>query len=245
MKTVKNNSKNKDFLLIAHRGASSVAPPNSLKAFQKAIDLKADYIEFDVHQSKDGEIVIIHDAYITDINGKVKFVKDMELNELKSFDIGEGETIPTLEELIKIAKGNIGLQCEVKASNFSQYLVKLLKQEDLIKTSIVSSFIFNELLKLQKLNSNLKLALLIPPELGSPRKLIKYCEKAINSNFYAIHPYFESIDKEFVTLMHKNKILVNVWTVNEESEIKKVLEMGVDGIISDDIKLVKKLLNRN
>ncbi|MFX0144701.1 MAG: glycerophosphodiester phosphodiesterase, partial [Candidatus Hodarchaeota archaeon] len=212
--------------------------------FQRAIELKADYIEFDVHQSKDGEIVIIHDAYITDIYGKERFIKNMELRELKDMDVGEGEKIPTLKELVKIAKGNIGLQCEVKASNFSKDLVELLEQENLIETSIISSFLFKELLELQKLNSNIKLALLIPPEVYSPHNLLKYCQKAIKSNFYAVHPYFESINKEFVKSIHEYDMLVNVWTVNEESEIKKVLEMGVDGIISDNIQLVKNLLNK-
>ncbi|MFX1378001.1 MAG: glycerophosphodiester phosphodiesterase [Promethearchaeota archaeon] len=240
-----NKDMNEDVLIIAHRGASNLAPPNTLKAFQKAIELRADYIEFDVHQSKDGEIVIIHDAYITDINGQENYIKEMELNELKLINIGEGENIPTLKELIKIAKGNIGLQCEIKATNFSENLVKILEQENLIKNSIISSFIFKELLELQKLNSNLKLALLIPPEMDSSHKLMKYSQKAIDSNFYAIHPYFGLIDREFVKSIHQNDMLVNVWTVNEESEIKEVLEIGVDGIISDDIQLVKRILNRS
>jgi glycerophosphoryl diester phosphodiesterase len=229
-------------LIIAHRGASSIAPPNTLKSFRKAIELNADYIEFDVHKSLDGEIVIIHDAYISDLNGQRKFIKEMDLEDLQTIDIGEGENIPTLKELINIAKGNIGLQCEVKAPNFSKQLVELLNQENLIDSSIISSFIFSELLELQKLNSKLKLALLLPPE-SSSRKLIKYCKKAIDNNFYAIHPYFKSINVEMVKLVHDNNMLVNVWTVNTESDIRKVIKMNVDGIISDDIKLVKGVLN--
>ncbi|MFX0038501.1 MAG: glycerophosphodiester phosphodiesterase [Promethearchaeota archaeon] len=242
MRVIKKVEKKEDVLIIAHRGDSISSPPNTLKAFQRAIELEADYLEFDVHLSMDGEIVIIHDAYIININGQEKFIKEMELKELKAIDIGEGEKIPTLKELIKIAKGKIGLQCEVKAPNFSKDLVKLLEQENLIETSIISSFIFKELLELQKINSKLKLALLIPPEFDSPLSVLKYCQKAIDSNFYAVHPYFESINKEFVKSIHEYDMLVNVWTVNEESEIKKVLEMGIDGIISDDIQLVKKLL---
>ncbi len=231
-------------LIIAHRGASSIAPPNTLKSFQKAIELKADYIEFDVHQSKGGEIVIIHDAYIKDVNGQKKFIKDMELKEIKSIDAGEGENIPTLKELIKIAKGNIGLQCEVKAPNFSKELVELFTRENLIDSSIISSFMLNELLELQKLNSSFKLALLIPPEVRSARRLSKYSQKAIINNFYAVHPYFGSINIDFVKEMHDYDMKVNTWTVNKEFNIRDVLKMGVDGIISDDIQLVKKVLNK-
>lgn len=244
MRIINDNNERADVLIIAHRGASNIAPPNTIKAFQKAIELKADFIEFDVHQSRDYEIVIIHDNYITNINGQKKFIKDMELNQLKAIDLGEGENIPTLRELIKVAKGKIGLQCEVKAPNFSKDLVDILIKENLITSSIISSFMFNELLELKKINSNLKLALLIPPEINSADKLIKYCHKAIDNNFYAVHPYFSSINKEFVKFIHDYDMLVNVWTVNSESDIKKVLLMHVDGIISDDIQLVKKLLNQ-
>jgi glycerophosphoryl diester phosphodiesterase len=233
----------KNVLIFAHRGASNIAPPNTLKAFQKAIELKADYIEFDLHQSKDGEIVIIHDAYILHTNGQKKFIKDMVMKEIKAFDVGEGEKIPTIKELIKIAKGNIGLLCEVKAPNFSKDLIELLKRNNLIKTSILSSFMFDELLEFQRLESNLKLGLLIPSVIISSQKLIKYSQKAINNNFYAIHPYFKSINEEFIKLAHDNNMRVFVWTVNRESDIRRVLKMGVDGIISDNVKLVKKVLN--
>ncbi|MFX0024568.1 MAG: glycerophosphodiester phosphodiesterase [Candidatus Hermodarchaeota archaeon] len=233
---------NKKVLVIAHRGASNIAPENTLKAFKKAIELKADYIEFDVHQSKDGEIVIFHDDYVSHMNGQKKFIKDMILKEIKTLDIGEGEKIPTLKELIKIAKGNIGLQCEVKAPNFSKNLIEILKQNNLIETSILSSFMFNELLELQKLDPNLKLGLLVPSVITSSRKLIKYSQKAIKNNFYSIHPYFKSINEEFIKLAHDNNMMVNVWTVNKESDIRRVLKMGVDGIISDNVELIKRLL---
>ncbi len=234
-----------EILIIAHKGASSIAPPNTLKSFQKAIDLKADYIECDLHQSKDSEIVINHDAYVIDNTGKKNFIKEMELKEIRAIDVGEGENIPTLKELIGIAKENINLLCDVKAQYFSKALVELLSQENLVRTSIISSFIFNELLEVQKLESNLKLGLLISSEILSPKILKKYSQKAIDNNFYAVHPYFKSITKDFVKYIHEHNMLVNVWTVNEESDMKEVLKMGVDGIISDDIQLVKKVLNQS
>ena len=143
-----------------------------------------------------------------------------------------------------MAKGNIGLQCEVKAPNFSKDLIELLKQNNLIKSSIISSFMFNELLSLQRLEPNLKLSLLIPSVIGSSQRLMKYTQKAINNNFYAIHPYFKSINEEFIKFAHDNGLKVNVWTVNEENIMKKLINLGVDGIITDDISLLKKVLRK-
>jgi glycerophosphoryl diester phosphodiesterase len=235
----------KEILIIAHRGASNLAPPNTLKSFQKAIELRADFIEFDVHLSRDEEIVINHDAYISHKDGEKRFIKEMLLEEIKKEDVGEGERIPTLKELVRISKGNIGLQCEVKAPNLSKKLVSLLKQEDLIETSIISSFMLKELLEIQKLESNIKLGLLIPTGIQPSRRLNKYIQKAFDNNFFAIHPHFKSIDEEYVRFIHENELKVNVWTVNEESDMNEVLKMGVDGIISDDVELVKKVLNEN
>ncbi len=232
--------------IFAHRGASNIAPENTLRAFQKAVELNAEYIEFDVHQSKDGEIVIKHDAYITQLDGKVNFIRDMTLEELKTIDAGDGESIPTLKELIKIAKGNIGLNCEVKAQKFSKDLIELLKKEDLIETSIFSSFIFSELLKLQKLQPSLNLGLILSEKLISPRMVIKFCKKAIDNNFFAIHPYWRTVNKEIIEFAHSNNLLINMWTQiyepTEDSELKEVVRMGIDGLIHDDIQQARRII---
>ncbi len=243
---MKNNN---EVLIIAHRGASSIAPENTLKAFQKAVELNADYIEFDVHQTKDGELVIRHNANISQLDGKMSFIKDMTLKEIKAIDVGEGETIPTLKELIKIVKGSIGLVCEVKAQNFSKDLIELLKKENLTETSILSSFIFGELIELQKLQSSLKLGLLLSKELLSPRMVINFCKKAIDNNFFAIHPYWKAINNEIVEFAHSNNLLVNIWTQIYEpikdSELKEVVRMGIDGLIHDDVQQAKRIIRNN
>ncbi|MFX1401592.1 MAG: glycerophosphodiester phosphodiesterase, partial [Promethearchaeota archaeon] len=82
-------------LIIGHKGASKLKPENTLIAFQKAIDLQADYIEFDIQASKDGEIVVFHDYDILRLTGMEGYIEDMTLNELKQLNIGEGEQIPT------------------------------------------------------------------------------------------------------------------------------------------------------
>lgn len=85
------NIKSKNVLLIGHAGASKLAPANTLKSFQKAIDLGADYIEFDVHISRDGEIVIIHDRNTFATTGHSRLIKSMSLKELKTLNAGNGK----------------------------------------------------------------------------------------------------------------------------------------------------------
>lgn len=237
----------KKVLIFAHRGASSITPENTLSAFKKAIELKADYIEFDVHQSKDGEIVIMHDANTFRTTRHFGLIKNMSLEELKQLDCGDGERIPTLRELIKLAKGKIGLNCEVKARGLAEQIVDIINEEEILESTIISSFKHDILLRIQKLEPRIKLASLEPTRTGwikswlSRKKLIRV---AFKNRFYAINPFFKLVNKDFKNKAYNNNIKIFPWTVNSESAIKKLINIGVEGIITNEVERVKKLLNR-
>lgn len=239
----KNNEKK--MLIIAHQGASSIAPPNTLKAFRKAIELNADFIEFDLHLSRDGEIVVIHDSNTLNTTGYDGLVNQMTLRELKQLNAGEGEKIPTISELIKTTKGKINLQPEIKASGLTQDLINILSKSALLESSIVSCFEIEELLKIKELEPMLRLGYLIPKPLTYKRKVKKYLQKAIDNEFYAIHPYHRVVDRDFVEYAHENGLKVNVWTVNDKDIMIKLIELGVDGIMTDNIALLSQILGRS
>lgn len=234
--------KNADVLVIGHKGASAIAPGNTLKAFQKAIDLRADYVEFDSHLTKDGEIVIIHDADTYNSTGVHGLIKDKTLEEIKKLDAGEGERIPTLQELIAIAKGKIGLQLEIKSTGLLERMVQILGKEDLIQNSIISSFAFDELVKLKEIEPKIKIGFLLPAELVRSQLIKRKILKCVKEGFYAIHPHFSTVDKEIVEFAHTNDINVNVWTVNDSDIMKNLIQLGVDGIITDDISLAHEMI---
>jgi glycerophosphoryl diester phosphodiesterase len=231
-------------LIIGHKGASAIEPENTLRAFKTSIELGADYVEFDVHSTKDDELVIIHDAETLRTTGVSGIIKEMTLDEIKKLDAGKGEQIPTLKELIAIAKGKIGLQIEIKAFSITDLLLDLLIKENLLDTSIISCFVFGELLNLKKRESNLKLGHILPEGLKSIRGLKRKAQKAIDNGFYSIHPHFSSVNKEFIEFAHDIGLKVNVWTVNDRTEMENLIKMGVDGIITDDVALAKELVNR-
>ncbi|MHA1235327.1 MAG: glycerophosphodiester phosphodiesterase [Promethearchaeota archaeon] len=235
--------KNVEILVIGHKGASAIAPENTLKAFQKAIELRADYVEFDAHLTKDGEIVIRHDNDTYSLTGTHSLIRDNTLEQIKKLDAGEGEHIPTLQELIAIAKGKIGLQLEIKSTGLLVRMVQILRKENLIQNSIVSCFMFGELVKLKKIEPKIKIGFLLPAELvrsqSIKRKIIK-CEK---EGFYAIHPHFSTVNKEIVDFAHANGLKINVWTVNDRNSMNNLIQLGVDGIITDDISLLHETIS--
>lgn len=234
-------------LIFAHRGASNIAPENTLKAFEKAIELKADYIEFDVHHSKDGEIVIIHDANTFRTTGHNGIIEKMTLRQLKQLDCGEGERIPTLNELIKIAKGKIGLNCEIKSKGIAEKIVEIFQDVNLIDSTIISSFKHSELIEIRKLEPKLKLASLNPTRSGwltswvSRRVLLK---NSVQNGFYAINPLYLLVNPRFVRKTHEKNLKVFPWTVDSQRIIGKMINIGVDGIITNNISNVKKVLNK-
>lgn len=240
------NSKEK-VLIFAHRGASNLAPENTLKAFKKAIELKADYIEFDVHQSKDGEIVIMHDANTFRTTGHSGIIEKMTLEELKELDCGDDEKIPTLEELVKLAKGKIGLNCEIKAKGIAQKIIEIIKEADLFESTIISSFKQKELLKIKNLEPRLKIASLNPTRTGwilnwfSRKKMIKTAEE---NKFYAINPLYLVVNKKFIDKAHEKNIKVFPWTVDSITAIENLIKKGVDGIITNNISRAKEILNK-
>jgi len=243
------NEKKDQILIIAHRGASKIAPENTLLAFRKAIEYKANYIEFDVFKSKDGELVVTHDYELSRLTGYSGFTEDLTLEELKTLNFGEGEKIPTLLDVIYLTKGKIGLCVDVLSRNIEKKLVQLLRESDLVENTIISSFNFKELKKIQKLEPNFKFASLIPYEWNDPKWKNwnikkKAIDRAAKNNFSFIHPHLVIVDKQLIDYSHLQNLKVNVYTVDLKLAIKKLIKNGVDGIITNDIIAVKDVINK-
>lgn len=233
-----------DILVIGHKGASKTEPENTLRSFKRAIELEADFIELDVQFSKDKEIVVFHDYDIERITGQDGYIEEMTVKELKQYDIGEGESIPTLKEVISLTNGKIGLQIELKEEGTGKVVIDMLRDANLIDSTIISSFNHKELLRVQEIEPRIRLGALISERVSNPSDLKKATKRIIKKKFLAVHPHYGGVDKDLVEYAHSNNLKVNVWTVNEKQDIQRMIDIGVDGIISDDIPLLKSLLGR-
>jgi glycerophosphoryl diester phosphodiesterase len=235
---------NSNILVIGHKGASKTEPENSLKSFKRAIELEADFIELDVQFSKDKEIVVFHDYDIKSITGQDGYIEEMTVQELKQYDIGEGESIPTLKEVISLTKGEIGLQIELKEEGTGKVVIDMLRDANLIDSTIISSFNHKELLRVQKIEPRIRLGALISERVSTPLDLKKATKRIIKKKFFAVHPHYKGVNRDLVEYAHSNNLKLNVWTVNEKEDMQRMIDIGVDGIISDDIPLLKNLLGR-
>ncbi len=227
-------------VIYAHRGASAYAPENTGAAFRKALDMKADGIELDVHLSKDGHVVVIHDEKVDRTSNGKGLIRDLKLDELKSLDFGAwfssefaGEPIMTLDEVLSLLDGWDGiLNIELKSGyvlydNIEQKVIDLLRQHKRIEKCIISSFNHYSLLEIKKLEPALKIGLLYSAGLVDPWKYAKMVGAE------AIHPFFSSAQAPVVKGCSDNGIIINPWTIDQPEIIKALTQFGVDGIITN------------
>ena len=224
----------------AHRGASGHCPENTLAAFAKAIDLGATGIETDVHMTKDGRLVLIHDASLKRTTGINAYVKDLTLDEVKAADAGswfhkdyKGETVPTLEELLDfIRTKDVMLNLELK-SGIVQYpgleektveTVRRYKMDDRV---IISSFNHYSLVKVKQIAPEMKTGILYSEGLYEPWVYAQRLgASALHAAHYAVLP-------EFVQAAQAVDIDYTPFTVNDAGVMARLLAAGVAGIITD------------
>lgn len=220
-------------LKIAHRGAKAYEPENTLKAFQKALDLNSDGIELDVHLSSDGYLIVIHDETIDRTTNGKGSVNDFTLAELKSFLIDGKYQIPTLNEVFDLVNKKCFINIELKGLETAPKVVSLIEEYISEKDwkyehFIISSFDWNMLEETSKLNPNISIGVLTEENIDTA---LAFAEKI---KAKAIHPDFQLLNAENVQQMQEKGFLVLPWTVNSEEDIQKVKTYQVNGIISDN-----------
>ncbi len=234
--------------VIAHRGFSSAAPENTLSAFQKAIEIGADYFELDIHKTKDKGIVVIHDNSVnrTTSNNKSGKIAELTLDELSNVKVGysekfadkfEDEKIPTLEEALRLAKGRIKVCIEIKVENVENDVVRIVKELEMGEEVIIFSFYYDVLRKIRDLDSDIPILYL---EGKANQKTVSEA-LAISASAIGVG-MGTKITEEFVKYVHKNGLEIWQWTVNNESDMQNLIDLKIDGIITNYPNiLVKKM----
>lgn len=219
-------------LKIGHRGAMGYAPENTLASFAKALELSVDGIELDVHLCRSGETVVIHDARVDRTTSGQGQVREMTLRQLKEFDAGKGEHLLTLEEVLDFVNHRALIDIELKAEGVADPVAVIIGQ--FIESRgwkpeqfMITSFDHHELKRCHELIPYIPFGPLLAA------KPLDYARIAQDMKADGIMPFFEFLDEKFVQDAHQRGLKVITWTVDRPEDIKKVMDMGVDGIISN------------
>lgn len=238
-------------LNFAHRGASHEAPANTLAAFELAADMGADGVELDVHLSRDGELVVIHDFGLgttTDGQGRVSH---RTLAELKELDAGNwfdarfaGQRIPTLQEVIDAVGDRLLLNIELKVDGWQDNglaaaVVRSVEENQLLDRVVLSSFDPLTLWRIRRINPWIATGMLYSPDM--PLVLRKaWLRHLIRPN--ALHPYHTTADARFVRWAHDQGYRIHTWTVDEPEDMWRMVRQGVDLIITNRPDLLSMVL---
>lgn len=224
-----------DTQITAHRGASKEAPENTMAAFQRAIDDMADCIELDVQMTRDGYIVVMHDTSTYRTTGVAGNITDMTYEEVKKLDAGYwfsekyvGEGVPLLEDVLKLAKGRIKLNIEIKSSADSGIVAKkvvaLIQQYSMERECVITSFDYNALLAVKDITQDIQTGYILSVAYG------KFYQND-GVDFFSVNASF--LTKRVVDAIHNTGKQVYAWTVNNDTSIKNLANKGIDNIITD------------
>ncbi len=226
-------------IVMAHRGYSSKAPENTMPAFELALEAGSGGIELDVHLTKDGEVVVIHDHTLDRTTDGKGPVESFTMAELKELDAGSwfspefrGAKLPTLREVLELIKDhNVLLNVETKAAlgfeQLNEKLAPLLDEYAMWEKTIISSFNHYALVHIKAIRPQARTGILYNCALVNPWVYAK----SIGAS--ALHAHHKTAIAELVQAAQQNGMMVNVWTVDEAVDIERVTLAKVDSIITN------------
>lgn len=247
--TMNHNHQHKNFMIFAHRGASHLLPENTLPAFKKAIQLGANGIELDVHLTKDGHPVVIHDEKLNRTTNGKGLVKNQNLRDLIRLSAGAWfheryahYRIPTLEDIFKRASHYpVLLNVEMKNvwiryEGLEKKIIGLIHKYGLQDRIILSSFNPTSLKLVSQLDKEIATGFLYFGKLDDPWAM------AVDLGVHTIHPPIESLTRDFVKKSHTRGFLVCPYHVNRWRQINHALDCQVDGVITMYPERVRKFV---
>jgi glycerophosphoryl diester phosphodiesterase len=251
-------------LAFAHRGGSLLRPENTMAAFGGAVEMGYRYLETDLHATRDGALVLIHDDTLERVTDGSGPVWEHTLAELKGFDAsyhfspdggcthpyrGQGVTVPTLEEVVE-AFPDVRLNVDIKQGEppVVAALVDFIEKRGLQERFLVTSFVDRRLREFRRLSGGgvatsaaqrEALRFWLASRLRLERLLrISYDALQVPARYGSL----TVVDRRFVAAAHRRGIEVHVWTVDEPPEMRRLLDLGVDGLMSDRPDLLLEVL---
>jgi glycerophosphoryl diester phosphodiesterase len=230
--------------IIAHRGAAGTGPENSAPAFERAIADGADVLETDVQLTRDGHVVVIHDSDFSRLAGVAKKVPDLTWDEIKKIDIGSkvgpnyrGVYSLRLEDLLALARNRIHLNIELKHyapvdERLEKKVVDLLHQYAVLDQIEIQSLEYESVMAVRRLDPAIKIGYLLSVNARETKQL--------KVDFISVEA--SRVNARFLRKARKANQLVYVWTVNKREDMERLMDLGVDGLITDASPIAVQLI---
>jgi glycerophosphoryl diester phosphodiesterase len=213
-------------LRIGHRGAKAYEPENTIRSFKKALEIGVNAVELDLRTTKDGQLVVIHDADVKRTTDGKGLVNELTLKEIKGFSAEKGEKIPTLKEALDFLDKKVKIIIEVKEAGVEKEVLAAVRENQLQKDVVIVSFLEEVLRKVKELDMEVETGLIYVRH-KNPIKA------ALELKASYLLPLYRFTHTANVKKAHENGFKVIVWTINKQEEVAEYVKKGVDGIASD------------
>lgn len=233
-------------LITAHRGASGAAPENSISALKTAIAHGANMVEFDVQQTRDGEIVLFHDQSINRTTGGTGNLSEISWSDLRNLDAGSwfhpnyaGEAIPLLSDALDVCKDRVQINLEIKTSFLNRPLItrilESLDRKGCTDQTVITSFHHPNIRYIHRIDPRIRTGCIFYLPLSTK-------SRHFHSPCSLLSVHWMLVDKKFVEVAHRHHKEVHVWTVNQPEVMLSMIQCGVDNIITDHPALLRSLI---
>ncbi|MEM9659281.1 MAG: glycerophosphodiester phosphodiesterase, partial [Planctomycetota bacterium] len=223
-----------DAIVIAHRGAAGSAPENTLASVREALEEKADMVEIDVQETADGEVAVIHDSDLMKIAGVNLKIWDATTAQLADIDVGSHfdpefaeERIPLLADVLQLCQGKAKVNIELKYyghdEDLERRVAKIVEDNDMQDQIVLMSLKYDAVKKMKSLRPEWTVGLLTATSVGDLTQM--------EADFLAVNTGL--VDGAFIRRAHRSGKDVYAWTVNDSTEMLRLLGLGVDGLITD------------
>lgn len=243
-------------LVIGHRGNSGVAPANTLISIRQAIELGVDMIEIDVNLTKDGVPVLIHDKGVDNITNGKGLVSSFTLADLKQLDAGSwkakqfaGERILTLAEALKVAKGRVHLSIDLKDERAIPAMVKVIQDTGMKDDVVICGCDVPTAGEVRRFDDQLTIVLNVNSELNELAEredksefIREYVRQACYAHLSALNVSYKYVNEDLIKQAHLKALPVWTWTVDDEEEMRRLIDMGVDAIYTNWPERLLKIL---
>jgi glycerophosphoryl diester phosphodiesterase len=213
-------------LKIGHRGAKAYEPENTLRSFQRAIELGVDAVELDVRKTKDNKIVVIHNSDLNKTTDGSGLVSDFTLEEIQKFVTAKGEHVPTLGEVLDFVDKRVKVLVELKETGIEEQVLDVIQEKGLIENVIIISFHEEALRKVRQLNDKVATGLTYVRHKNP-------VQSALELKAEYLLPLYRFTHSANVKKAHEKGLKVIVWTINTPEEAAEYKKKGVDGIATD------------
>lgn len=227
---------------FVHRGDASNYVENTLEAFKSAKSLGYNYIETDLRETKDGKVITFHDKNLKRITGSNVTINRSNLSDIRMRRLPKNESIPTLDELLEELPDSF-FNMDLKVPNMEEKVLKKIKSHNALDRICIGSFNSNTIRKINilepKLITSMGLTQVILYKFFNIKNNSKLIQVPISWNGIKV------VTKKFINKLHNDQLKIHVWTINRETEMQRLIDMGVDGIMTDNAIGLMKIMKKN